>query len=630
MIKSIRANNFLSWEKLIFKVKDGVTLIDGYNRDDETSEGSGKSAVLNALAWGLYGKIPKDANIDDVIKSGQKSCGVLIELEGVAIHRTRKPNDVWIENIGTNEKIKGKDARETQKMIEELVGMTFDTFCQTVYFPQNYPKKFITASQEDRGKILSEIQDLQIFDKARKEVMSLQKITQDKINNIQMDLREANLKSDHCSKEIEYIKQQDAQQTEARQNQLNLLNNQIRGYDHDISVAAANRQTVVNSIPQPVDPNDLIVVQAALDEMDQTMAGIRNDIANIDSHNKQLVSLQSQLNFYDRQSTTLVTKLDKLQNFVNDPSQKCPMCGSDMEDADTSHAEKEIEDLKNQIRENGVFVNDYTKQISEFTPHDKQQLTEQLTQLANQKAGYQNAKNQIESAGHQITNKNNEIALIDRNINQLNQNIANVKTQIAALESTPLVDYQAQIDVKTQELVGLREQVLTLEKLLEDNQAYFNRLSDLKNGFKEVKSYTFNSVLAELTVKTNKYLQQLFEVPVRLKFTNDNMKIGVEVTMNGETRGLGLLSGGQFRRACLSVDLALSEIVALRTGSKMNIRILDEYFKDLSESSMEKCLRLLEKLGGSTILIEHNSIFKSIVDNVFECELIDGTTRSVA
>jgi DNA repair exonuclease SbcCD ATPase subunit len=630
VIKSIRANNFLSWEKLIFKVKDGVTLIDGYNRDDETSEGSGKSAVLNALAWGLYGKIPKDANIDDVIKSGQKSCGVLIELEGVAIHRTRKPNDVWIENIGTNEKIKGKDARETQKMIEELVGMTFDTFCQTVYFPQNYPKKFITASQEDRGKILSEIQDLQIFDKARKEVMSLQKITQDKINNIQMDLREANLKSDHCSKEIEYIKQQDAQQTEARQNQLNLLNNQIRGYDHDISVAAANRQTVVNSIPQPVDPNDLIVVQAALDEMDQTMAGIRNDIANIDSHNKQLVSLQSQLNFYDRQSTTLVTKLDKLQNFVNDPSQKCPMCGSDMEDADTSHAEKEIEDLKNQIRENGVFVNDYTKQISEFTPHDKQQLTEQLTQLANQKAGYQNAKNQIESAGHQITNKNNEIALIDRNINQLNQNIANVKTQIAALESTPLVDYQAQIDVKTQELVGLREQVLTLEKLLEDNQAYFNRLSDLKNGFKEVKSYTFNSVLAELTVKTNKYLQQLFEVPVRLKFTNDNMKIGVEVTMNGETRGLGLLSGGQFRRACLSVDLALSEIVALRTGSKMNIRILDEYFKDLSESSMEKCLRLLEKLGGSTILIEHNSIFKSIVDNVFECELIDGTTRSVA
>src|SRR5690606_23401947 len=107
--------------------------------------------------------------IDDVIKQGEKSCIVELELlNGLKIRRSRKPNKLQIFLPSVGDWVEGKDAKETQEIIEDRVGFSFDTFCQTIYFAQNYPKKFITATEEEKAKILSELQDLQVFDSARK------------------------------------------------------------------------------------------------------------------------------------------------------------------------------------------------------------------------------------------------------------------------------------------------------------------------------------------------------------------------------------------------------------------------------------------------------------------------------
>ena len=72
--------------------------------------------------------------------------------------------------------------------------------------------------------------------------------------------------------------------------------------------------------------------------------------------------------------------------------------------------------------------------------------------------------------------------------------------------------------------------------------------------------------------------------------------------------------------------LALSDIVTSRSGSTINLLILDEPFQNLSEAGMTKCLRLLERIGKPTLLIEHNSIFQSIVNRTINIELKDGTS----
>ena len=119
MFKRITAENLFSWEKLDYTIPGGISQVTGWNSDDQSSEGSGKSSCFNILSWVLYGKIPKDAKIDDVIRQGQKSGSGVVELKsGQWIYRSRSPNKLQILEVnGTI--TQGKDAKETQLLINK-------------------------------------------------------------------------------------------------------------------------------------------------------------------------------------------------------------------------------------------------------------------------------------------------------------------------------------------------------------------------------------------------------------------------------------------------------------------------------------------------------------------------------
>jgi DNA repair exonuclease SbcCD ATPase subunit len=210
------------------------------------------------------------------------------------------------------------------------------------------------------------------------------------------------------------------------------------------------------------------------------------------------------------------------------------------------------------------------------------------------------------------------------------------EVRMKALESKIEAEDASEPKLLEQKLSDSRSKLKQLKKEFErlfelklEKEREVIKLEALKEGYKEVKAYTFQNVLNQLSRKANKYLSELFEQPVKIKFENIDMKIDVAVNIDGRDRPLGLYSGGQFRRIALAVDLALSDITMARSSNKLNLIILDEYCKDLSETSMNKVLNLLQARKGSTILIEHNSIFRSIVNQTFEVELRDGVSRRV-
>jgi DNA repair exonuclease SbcCD ATPase subunit len=170
-------------------------------------------------------------------------------------------------------------------------------------------------------------------------------------------------------------------------------------------------------------------------------------------------------------------------------------------------------------------------------------------------------------------------------------------------------------------------EVTELKKLATDKYDYIQKLHLLKDGFKEIKSYVFNNVIGELQLKSNEYAAKLFEIPVYIKFTNEDMKIGVTVKLDSQERSLSLLSGGQFRRVSLAVDLALSDIVLSRKNSRLNLIAMDEPFQNLSESSMQKCVEVFSQLDKPLLLIEHNSVAKSVVNNTVFVEYRNGTSH---
>lgn len=628
MITRLIAKNFLSWKELDIEFKNGVTLIDGWNEDDQTSEGSGKSSILNAIAWGLYGKIPKDANIDDVIKEGQKTCAVRIFFDcGASVIRSRKPNELdFLTQIGTEQfqSVKGKDAKETQNFIEGFIGLSFDTFCQTVYFAQNYNKKFITSNQEEKGKILSEIQDLNVFDKARKECVQLLKkeestlfelkhaldILQKDKELVQKDIYNEELKISHA-------RQQRDQKIESIESQVSLCTAELYKYNSELT----ELKMAANEFKHDQDLEDSLRIQ--INEISNKQTSLVKQRTEIEKLIERKLSLESQGKRTAERYKRVSEDKQKCIDFLKNPTKNCPTCGTKLDNFDVSHVERDLveaeQTLKSLLEELTYISSELETPIPTFDElsNDIKELTKTQAELSTKLNTVTNNKKTMLSIGAKLSE-------IEKYIDNRNERIRSLNLELKTIPE--LNTDETVIKTLQNKLAFIDGGIQSTTTLILDKNKYVSQLSNLKDGFKEIKSFVFNTVLNEVNARVQKYLVNLFEVPISVYFKNDDMKINTEVKFNGIDRSLGLLSGGQFRRVSLAVDLALSDVITSRKGAKIGVLILDEYFKDLSESSMEKCLNLLENRGQPVLLIEHNSIFKNIVNNSIMVKLQDGTS----
>lgn len=702
MLSKITAQNFLSWKELVFDVTKGATLIDGWNEDDQRSEGSGKSAVLNAISWCIFGKLPKDANVDDVIKDGESSCVVVLDFDnGDSIVRSRKPNELFISKGGIT--VKGKDARETQTFIEEYVGCNFETFCQSVYFAQNYDKKFLSANQEEKGKILSSIQNLQIFDKARKETMDLLKLENEKIVTLknQVTVQENNLNNYKSQQALveSFIKDKTEKhnaQVRMMTQQRDLLAGHLKRTLSDIEIVnqkvlaidlnqLSSDETELNQAKTQVntDLSAVIYQKSQIDTVKKAIAAKELEGKNLAAkygtfENKLKVSLNSKSPSYlrlelqrtnlldltkNQSRTRLLTKAKQLEDFIANPTKICPSCGTGLASTDTSHTQKELESILKEVSDLQVSIDtqiiELDKQMAndlEIVKTEQISMEEEMKQilvqleavsefldqnqvpsvddLIAQETQLKSTIKQIDEALFQTQQKKNEhSALLNQHSSLMGQQSsyfdqhASYEKSIRELGQPDVSQDMAKLGAIQLELDTTLIKLSEVKNLVNVSEAHAQRLETLKDGFKEIKSYVFTNALNELNFRTNQYLNDLFEMEAAIKFTNEDQKIESKISINGQTRSLGLLSGGQNRRFNLAVDLALADIVSYRKTSKLDLLIFDEYFKDLSEISMEKSLDLLKSRKCPVILIEHNSIFKNIVDNTFFVRLENGTSR---
>lgn len=702
MLSSIKATNFLSWKELHFNVTKGATLVDGWNEDDQRSEGSGKSAILNAVSWCIFGKVPKDANIDDVIKDGETSCSVVLEFDnGDAIVRSRKPHDLYIMKAGAT--IKGKDARETQTFIEEYIGCNFETFCQSVYFAQNYDKKFLSSNQEDKGKILSSIQNLQVFDKARKEVMDLLKLENDKITKLknQLTVEENNFNNLNSQKTM--LNSFIADKIKKHKEQQNMLTQQRDMVSGHVKRTESDMEAIVqkaSAIDLQALANDEAELNKAKADYGTQLSGVTYQKSQVDSVKKaiqskefegqtlatkysnlekklqtskttkspRILSLETNRDFTldlnkNQSRNRLLTKVKQLEDFIANPTKICPSCGTELVSADTSHSQKELESIRQEITQIEAQAKDQAAQYDIQIQQELQNnVTEQesmaaemqsilaqleavsqyldqnkipsIDELNKQEVEIRGVITQIDQAIFQTNQKKNEHAQLVNQHGTLSNQLANYNQQLQQLQNSLNQLGEPDVSQDTAKLAALDLEVSNvtvkieeLKNLIEVANIHAQRLETLKEGFKEIKTHVFTNALKELNHRTNEYLSQLFDMEATVKFTTEDQKIESKIVLDGKERSLGLLSGGQNRRFNLAVDLAISDLVSNRKSSKLGILIFDEYFKDLSEISMEKSLDLLKDRKCPVVLIEHNSIFKNIVDNTFFVRLEDGTSR---
>lgn len=156
---SARVSNFGSYRNLEFSFDSlGLTLVSG-------GTGSGKSTLLDIVPWCLFGQTAKNGAADDVCswQAEEATTGqLLVSVKGVdvSVHRIRGgsgKNDLfWIDERGVE--IRGKDLNDTQKLLEQRLGVSAETFLLSTYFHEfSSVGSFFTAPARSRRELFDRI-----------------------------------------------------------------------------------------------------------------------------------------------------------------------------------------------------------------------------------------------------------------------------------------------------------------------------------------------------------------------------------------------------------------------------------------------------------------------------------------
>lgn len=137
--------------------------------------GSGKSSVLDALTYALYGKVERIGNsTSQLVSQGQPRMSVLLEFE-VAEQRYRVSRSTPAKGAtkvrlerhdGSEWRTFGEGAdrtREVNKTLTELIGLDYPAFTRAVLLPQGKFAEFLTGDASERRKILTELLGLELF-----------------------------------------------------------------------------------------------------------------------------------------------------------------------------------------------------------------------------------------------------------------------------------------------------------------------------------------------------------------------------------------------------------------------------------------------------------------------------------
>lgn len=168
-IKYVEISNILSIKEIRLDFQQsGLVLLDGYNHDDDTANGAGKTAIFNSLCFGLFAKLPRKISASEILREGTKSGYVKVGIDTdsgfIEVQRTR-PNNLkfWIDSVEKN---------MTQEEFEGHIKMNYSQFLISMYSAQTEGSKLISLNDTGKKDFFLQLMNLDSFDDCKKEIDS--------------------------------------------------------------------------------------------------------------------------------------------------------------------------------------------------------------------------------------------------------------------------------------------------------------------------------------------------------------------------------------------------------------------------------------------------------------------------
>lgn len=356
IIKNITTKNFLSVGNLTQAVnfnKEHLTLVLGSNLDlggDDagSKNGTGKTTIANALSYALYGQALTNIKKENLInKINGKGMLVTVEFDinniSYKIERGRKPNVLKLY-INGNERKEEKvdddaqgDSRETQKFIDQLIGMSHTMFKHLVAL-NTYAEPFLSMKAADQREVIEQLLGITLLSEKAESLKQLNKVIKDQIQSEQYKIEGIKTANENVQKSI------------------NSLLIKSKAWD---TKKTADIEKLANSIAdlESVDIDKELQAHATLkdwSEKNAKLASLRKQKASYES---ALIQAEKTVRKYTQEVTSLADK-------------KCPQCEQELHDHKhqelVDEAEKNLSDAEQYLTTVINQLDSYQRQIDEL------------------------------------------------------------------------------------------------------------------------------------------------------------------------------------------------------------------------------------------------------------------------
>ncbi len=536
--KYVRWKNFLSTGNQFIEIqldKNPTTLIIGEN-------GAGKSTILDALCFGLFGK-PFRMISKNLLVNSVNNSSTVVEVEfsvgtkEYKVIRCIKPNKFEIYQNGKLMSLEA-NVRDYQKILEQqILKLNYRSFTQVVILGSSTFVPFMQLKARHRREVVEEILDIQIFS-------TMNILLKQKLKSIVEELRE-----------VDYS--------------FSLVSERITLQENYIDDIKKNKDNIIDEKQKTFEKNEKEIEERMWESKHLTednQALLESIIGEDKVVNKRDKLKDIQFMLKDKES-----RGQKLISFFEE-NDDCPTC--------QQHIDEEFKRKS---------IDEKTKEVTEVS-EGLNKLSDEMKKVESKIKEYKNTAKSI---------RENEIALakLTSGITQLEKFNTKLQTEIETLLKGNVSNED------TEKLIRLKQECIKVERQrtdLRDEKSYAEAikliLQDTGIKTKIIKQYLpimnklINTYLTSMEFYVNFTLNENFEESIKSRYRD-------EFTYSS-------FSEGEKMRIDLSLLFTWRAIAKMKNSANTNLLILDEIFdSSLDGTGTDEFLKILNTLGDENVFV---------------------------
>jgi len=568
LFENIKWKNFLSTGNQYSEIDlkgTSTTLIVGNN-------GSGKSTVLDALTFSLFGKPFRKINKSQLVNStNEKDCSVEVDFSIGTIKwkviRGIKPNvfEIYRDDTLLDQ---SSSANDQQKWLEQnVLKMNYKSFTQIVVLGSSTFVPFMQLSATNRREVIEDLLDIKIFS-------SMNNIIRDKIRVVKEDVRTLELKKESLNDKVD-MQEKFMEEIESRGKE------RIKDKEEKINLLEGEME-------ETSDQTECLVKDVELFNKDlESVSGAANKLLELNNYRGKI-----------SQKVASITKEHKFftQNTV------CPTCTQSI---DEDFRINKIDDAQTRAKE---LQSGYDK------------LEEAIKTEQERERQFTNLSKEITKLTHGISKNNTTVSACQRQVRELESEIQTLTSQLENrnTEHDKLETFKENLQETYDNLVSHKDKI-----------KYYNfTYGLLKDG--GVKTKIIKKYLPLINQQVNRYLQMM---DFYINFTLDEEFNETIQSPIHEDFSYASFSEGEKQRIDLALLFTWREVAKFKNSVSTNLMILDEVFdSSLDGQGTEEFLKIIRYVikDANIFIISHKTGLEDKFEDHIRFEKLKGFSRMVS